>query len=267
MNQEIIFVQTDPSFNVVLQSLRELRDQNRLQVVHFQTACLTDIESNNDDEDKKLMFGGQVAGSANSAFGRTASAVLRMCMLTATGIPPPWPSVGPNTGKRNEEKIHQEVVHEPVFHLANEENAARLYWSKYDQIYPHFRIQHEISQVPVNNQVGMPSMMLIFRGNFTEVVEITTTFTATPREDQRFNSYIHVTCIVRRITAESQSPEHPDGEYTKLLKELMEKVKPIQIGDAYLKKMTEIKEGDELEDLLKDLLKDLLQVNREDKTE
>lgn len=94
----------------------------------------------------------------------------------------------------------------------------------------------------------MPSMMLIFRANFTEVVEITTTFTATPRGEQRFDSYIHVACIVRKITESTE--ERLDGQFTKQLKKLME---PVQIGDAYFKEMAEVQPGDNLEGLLDDL--------------
>ena len=79
MNQEFIFVQTDPAFNIVLQCLTELRDQDRLQVTHFQMAELRDIESNDDNEDRKFMFGGDHLTS-NHAFGRTASGIVRMCM-------------------------------------------------------------------------------------------------------------------------------------------------------------------------------------------
>ena len=101
MNQETIFVQTDPAFNIVLESLRELKNQNRLQESHVQAATLTNIESNDDDEDRRFMFGGKKKALAKSAFGRTASAVVRMCMLEAAGVPRdlPWPKVGPNTIK------------------------------------------------------------------------------------------------------------------------------------------------------------------------
>lgn len=59
MNQEFIFVQTDPTFNLVLKCLKELGDQNRLQVTHYQLADLTNIESNDDNEGRRFMFGGQ----------------------------------------------------------------------------------------------------------------------------------------------------------------------------------------------------------------
>ena len=241
MNQETIFVQTDPAFNIVLQSLTELRNQNRLHVTHVQAATLTNIESNDDDEDRRFMFGGERGELANSAFGRTASAVVRMCMLEAAGVPRQlWPTLGSHTGSRNKNNLQnplRDINNQPLarnFHLANDEATAKRYWSKYDHIYPHFRIEDEIIEVPLDEQASMPSMMLIFRPNFTEVVEITTTFTATRRIEQQFNSYIHVICIVRKIVEEDN-----DGKFTKQLKELMV---PVEIQKEYFEEMTKVEE-------------------------
>ena len=241
MNQETIFVQTDPAFNIVLDSLTELRNQNRLQVIHVQAATLTDIESNDDDKDRRFMFGGKKEKLTISAFGRTASAVVCICMLEEAGVPRRlWPEVGKNTRPRNEAKLQNPLrddKNQPLarnFHLANIMVTAKRYWSKYDQIYPHFRIEDEISQVDLNEQISLPSMMLIFRGNFTEVVEITTTFTATPRGRQQFDSYVHAICIVREIVVSTE--EGNDGKFTKQLKEMI----PIEIQKEYFEEMTKV---------------------------
>lgn len=230
MNQEWIFVQTDPAFNIVLQCLTELRDQNRLLVTHLQVADLRDIESNDEDEDRKFMFGGENL-PPNHAFGRTASAIVRMCMLEAAGVPRHlWPALGRHAGRRNKAKLGQQ---QRSFRLAINQDIATRYWSKYDQLYPHFRIEDELRKAGLNEQASIPSMMLIFRGNFTEVVEITTTFEATPGEDQQIKSYIHVICIVREISTK----EGDDGTFTRQLKELMV---PVEIQDKYFEDMTKV---------------------------
>ena len=243
MNQEFIFVQTDPAFNVVLYCLKELGDQNRLQVTHYQWAELRDIESNDANEERKFMFGGKTL-FASHTFGRTASAIVRMCMLEAAGVPRKlWPKPGSNADRRNKAKLHKSL-RKPIlgFRLATTERIATHYWSKYDQLYPHFRIEDEVDAVDLYTQISIPSMMLIFRENFTEVVEITTTFKATPREDQQFDSYIHVTCIVREISTE----EGNDGRCTRLLKELMV---PVEIQEEYFEEMTKVKAKEDLPDL------------------
>ncbi len=246
MNQETIFVQTDPAFNVVLQALTELRNQDRLPVRHYQTASLENIESNDESDDRRLLFGGETEAYANAAFGQTASAVVRMCMLEAAGVPRAlWPRMSPTSERRNKANLNREVVLQPLFCLADNRPDARRYWCKYDQLYPHFLIEHEVSQVannPNNVQATMPSMMLIFRDNFTELVEITTTFTATSMGGQEFNSYIHVTCIVRKII----EGDHEDGSFTKQLKELMQ---PVHIQAKYYEGLKKVKEPKDLEHL------------------
>ena len=245
MNQEVIFVQTDPAFNIVLKCLTELEAQNRLQVTHYQLADLRDIESNDDDEDRKFVFGGDRL-SANHAFGRTASGIVRMCMLEAAGVSRNlWPALGHNAHRRNVAKLQNPLGQMPRdFHLAATKNIARHYWSKYDQLYPHFRIEDKVGGVDLDMQTSMPSMMLIFRENFTEVVEITTTFNATPKENQVFHSYIHVICIVREI---SPSKEGNDGKFTRRLKELMV---PVEIQEEYFESMTKVKEENGWQQLL-----------------
>lgn len=241
MNQEFIFVQTDPAFNVVLYCLKELDDQNRLQLTHHQLADLENIESNDHDEDRRFMFGGQTL-DATHAFGRTASAIVRMCMLEAAGVPRRlWPALGRDSGKRNKGKLQNPLGQQPrLFCLANDNNIARRYWSKYDHLYPHFRIEDEVRQADLNTQISINSMMLIFRGNFTEVVEITTNFKATRREDQQFDSYIHVICNVREICESTE--EGKDGKFTRQLKELMV---PVEIQEEYFEEMTKVTKEEE----------------------
>ena len=239
-NPETIFVQTDPAFNIVLQSLRELTNQNRLQVTHVQAATLKNIESNVADVAWWFMFGEESESPTNSAFGLTASAVVRMCMLEAAGVArTSWPNVRLHTLSRNEAKLQNPLTDEnnqPLarnFHLANTRDTARRYLSKYGHIYPPFRIEDKISQVPVDKEVSMPSMMLIIRGDFKEVVEITTTFTFTPRREQQFDSFIHVNCIVREIVGK----ESKDDEFTRKLKELMV---PGEIEGEYFEKLRKV---------------------------
>lgn len=78
MEGETVFVQTDPTFKVVLAVSKELKNQNRSHVTSCQTACIKDIESNDEREDHRLVFGGKRAASMDFAsFGQTASAVDR----------------------------------------------------------------------------------------------------------------------------------------------------------------------------------------------
>ena len=251
MEEETIFVQTDPAFNAVLLALEELQDQNRLRVTHCQTAYIKDIESNDEQEDHRLRFGGQNAPNmACESFGRTASAIVRMCMLEAAGINRAWwPQIGPRSNNRNQAKLQLEVLIDPHFSLANDWRTAAHYWSKYDQLYPHFRIQYTVENLNIDNEGSMQSMMLIFRNNWTEMIEITTTLRATPREEHRFNSKVSVACIVREI---SQAEDRP---HTAHLKEL---IQPFNIPDEYFEEVMNLKNEKEARKLK------ILQGNKDD---
>lgn len=237
-----VFVQTDPTFKVVLAVSKELKNQNRLHVKRLQTACIKDIESNDKREDHKLVFGGvRAATMAFGSFGKTASAVVRMCMLEAVGIGRTfWPQIGPQSDRRNRDKLERVVSIGPLFCLANDRGTARYYWWKYDQLYPHFRIEEAVRGLDINQRESMPSMMFIFRNNFTELIEITTTFSATRREKHRFNSYVNVACIVREIR------EGEDGPHTIRLKALMQ---PFNISVEYFDQVMSLRNEEDAQNL------------------
>ena len=224
MAQEIIFVQTDPSFDIVLRSLNELNSQGRLQVTHHQTAVIPRIQSNNPHDDNRYLFGAENESCIQS-FARTASAVARMCMLRATNVHEDhWPKIGALSESRNKATLQdpgQNQVPGGNFTLAQTRAEAKRYYSKYDHLYPHFLIEHELMSVGTNHEAFLPSMMLIIESNFTQVVEITTTFCAKrlPRVINRFHGYIHVVCIVRSI---DEGADVTDEKFTKLLKGLVQ---------------------------------------------
>lgn len=228
MAQETIFVQTDPSFDIVLRSLNELNARRRLEVTHIQTAVIERIQSDKSHHDNRYLFGAQ-NNSCIQSFARTASAVARMCMLRATNVEEKhWPKIGALSASRNKNMLNgqgqNQVLGVGKFVLATNEDAARWYYSKYDHLYPHYRIEEKVRSAAVNQEVSLPSMMLIISSNFTRVVEITTAFRATHRRRRvinRFHCYINVVCIVRSIK-EQADENGSDGPFTQLLRGLVE---------------------------------------------
>ncbi|CAH3115629.1 unnamed protein product, partial [Pocillopora meandrina] len=151
---------------------------------------------------------------SNVSFGRTASAVARMCMLSAVGIKSEfWPNIGKLTRKRNKKNIEKMVFIKPLFRLAINKNKARYYWSKYDQLYPHFLIEDEVRRTKTKS--GQTSMPRPGKGLYT------------------FNSSVSVTCIVRDIKKGCSG----DGQHTSYLRWLMQ---PSDIPDIYFEKVIEI---------------------------
>ena len=265
MAQETIFVQTDPSFDIVLRSLNELNAQGRLQVTHIQTAAIDRIQSNKSHNNNRHLFGAQ-NNSCIQSFARTASAVARMCMLRATNVEERyWPKIGELSESRNKTKLIGQGQNQVRvdgnfpgnFVLATNKAAARSYYSKYDHLYPHFLIEDEVRSAAVNQEVSLPSMMLIINSNFTKVVEITTTFRATHRRRQvinRFHGYIHVACIVRSIKEQADG-NGSDRKFTKLLRGLVENSDGLRasVNDNYFGSLSSATELKDFPDLFKEL--------------
>ena len=185
MDGVFIFVNIDPLFNIALEVLRELNDQKRLERTNVQRTWLKEaIQSNDDIYANRFKFGGQHAannGQSAAAFGQTASAIFRMVMLRAVQMQENvWPALKPNTMQRNKASLQFDVKlsalanNEPFKLLENPVvNTARMYWSRYDHAFPHFLIQSEVLE-NVGNAVSFSNIMLIFRNEFSEVIEITT---------------------------------------------------------------------------------------------
>lgn len=200
MAGEVIFVQTDPTFNLVLLAMKQLRDNERLPVgrTTWQTAYITRIEraleeGANDD----LCY----TWNSRYDFARTAGVCFRMAMLEAMGIPRNcWPrmqSIQQNTRAGNMGH-HPDVM---PFQLANTQEGARQYWSYYDRLYPHYYISERYSETAQDASVPLNSMMVIFRNNFKEMIEITTTVRLQKGAASAgvYDASVHVLCVRREI--------------------------------------------------------------------
>ena len=224
MEGDLIIVSIDPAFNIAQAALDELDEQNRLEVLTSQRSWLHAIQSNVLGDNNIFKFG--------QAFGRTASAVFRMVMLRAVQIEDEWwPAIGKRTTERNKEALRFAVSPpdaEP-FKLLGEENqennnreTAKAYFGKYDHAFPHNVIETKVSQ-DEGRRVYFRNKMLIFRNNFSEVIEIITNAHATMHPQGQgwrcgeFDSYVKVTCTRKEIV-EGEVTE--DGEYFKKLKDL-----------------------------------------------
>ncbi len=258
MDGVFIFVNIDPLFNIPLEVLTELRNQERLEVTNVQRAWLEQpVQSNDDDNANNFTFGGENAmdhGCSASAFGRTASAVFRMVMLHAVQIPRGlWPEFGETSESRNKRSLKFEVLlarppSNESFKLLTNPNkeTARMYWSTYDHIFPHFHIESEVLRNVDGRgrRADFRNMMLIFRNNFSEVLEITTNADATMnRQDGTYDSHINVLCIRRAINSNEEDIE--GGKFETMKKYCM----PIEVRENYNDDVLSVFSGGEDEDL------------------
>ncbi len=120
-----------------------------------------------------------------------------------------------------------------------------MYWSRYDHIFPHFHIESEVLR-NVESRADFRNMMLIFRNNFSEVIEITTNADATMNpQNGTFQSHISVLCIRRAINSNEEDIE--GGKFETMKKYSM----PVEVRENYIDDVSSVFSGvdsDEEED-------------------
>lgn len=197
---EVIFIQTDPTFNLVLRATRELRANGRLPVdrTTSQRAWTERIERRVEDVEDDCYF-----WRSTNNFARTASACIRMAMMEATGISHEnWPDrqAAFNNMNTQEEHMHHHPARMP-FQLTDDSSEARRYWSRFDQPYPANYITQKYRETELQGMVPLSSIIIIFRNNFTEMIEITTTVSLQKQVENGgiYHASVHVLCIKREI--------------------------------------------------------------------
>ena len=216
---DCVLLQTDITFNLAIEILNSLQKDNHLGVRSYQVVTIENIESDDRLGQYRFRFGGAHAASPQKcvqSFARTASAVLRMMMGQSVnaGFSP---RLGTQSDRRNRSKMTCQS-HGESFVLAHDKLTMMEYYSYYDHLHPHFKLEHLFASAQPTDWWYMPlTMMLIFRQNFTEVIEISTTLQAGLRQQYvagTFQSFANVRCIVRSIS----NPEHDSLNLLKALK-------------------------------------------------
>ena len=217
MEGDLIFVNIDPGYNIALDALADLEKDGRLEITNQQRSWLEAIQSNVDGNNNIFTFGGENARSDEgaSAFAETATAVFRMVMLCAVQISEDWwPELRDNVMKRNKNALRFQVSTSFPFKLLDLKNdnrdTARQYWRKYDHAFPLSLVESELLDNHGSN-VNFHNKMLIFRNNFSEVIEIITEAHATMDplgwNAGEFDSYVQVECIRKEIKSSGKDSE------------------------------------------------------------
>ena len=226
MNPEIdcILVQTDPAFELARAALND-ECEGDCKPVAMQKVSIDNIESNNC---LSICFGGVYAKHRIiriQAFARTASSVLRMCMLRSANVCADYsPSIGHYSQIRNSRKMAIENLYLPIFPLSNNKEHAMEYYSHYDMMHPHFMIEHGLLQHQPGEWWHMSSTMLVVWRNFSEVVKFATNLSARDMSgipDRKgavypfgtFESSVNVQCSVHNIT----NPNHVSLQFLRAL--------------------------------------------------
>ena len=232
MEGDRIFVNVDPPYDYVENKLKEndivMTETNR------QTCTLNAVQSNGREDDSIFAFGGNLDEEKSSeqralAFGRTASAVFRMVMLKTIQIPEGlWPKFGNPAMSRNKDALEFKVITSGgAFQLLNRKGTkenARECWSRYDQVFPHFLIEHEVLKHK-GQKVPFENTMFILRRSAPQVIEITTKAYATMNpplkldwKEGEFSCKVEVSCTCKTFDQDEANVD--------TLNELMAEVRP-----------------------------------------
>ena len=228
-DNECILMQTDIAFDWVLHMLAEMQKRSQVTVRTQQVVTLENIQSASSDEYCQYIFGGEKAQykmSRINAFTQTASSVLRMCMMRSANM-----QYMPRFSSMQKNKLNMQYDQfGPKFSLAKGDKVATLkYYSRYDHLYPHFLLAQKYQEaLPTCWWTMDGAMMLIFRKNFTELIEFSTTFSAGERPELgvgTFKSFVNVRCIVRELkengglTPLQEFTQHSTGQSLLLARE------------------------------------------------
>ena len=182
-----IFTETDLSYRLISAVFADLEGAGLLAQNHQRTVTIDVIASRQ---------GNNVFNTVGN-FSRTASAVLRMCFLRSVDVNVAhWPNISRNVFIHNRNNMVVHVVHLELgvrFQglLIESARDARIYYSRYDQLHPHFFIEQKMegAQGPVQWERGMT----IFMNNLAQLAVITTAVEI-QRAGNTFNCQVTVSC-------------------------------------------------------------------------
>ena len=205
---DYIVLSSDVNYYATLNALANLQRNDRLRVTAYQVVSIDNIESSSDDE--PFVFGGEQQHLCLQAFSRTASSVIRLCMMKSADM-----QYIPNfqSKRRNMQKMQYSFDRRhPDFSLGHGNRAATMrYYSRFDQLHPHFLLEQQFRAAgarPIPWWTMRPTMMLIFQNNFSKVIEFSTTLSAREKPELgkgTIKSYVNVRCIVRNIDLDSDA--------------------------------------------------------------
>ena len=218
-SDDCIILSTDSLFDLALNVTRELYDADLLNFPVTQHACIENMVRS-DIESQMYSFGNVNATVDKRArsFANVALPVLKMVMLRSAGVSDSatFKDYLPTFNKVtlcNLKKMSYETSDPKHSVLVHDKAIASKYYNCFDQIYPPSKIKNQLltpkkcdTRVKVNPS-GM--VMLIFRNNFTQVINFSVTFTVDSEKlfnAENYNgqwekpqSRVHIVCSVKTI--------------------------------------------------------------------
>ena len=207
---------TDPFFQIATRAIAELRNQQRYEVVYERTSTIHHVKSASDENPLRFenLYG----------LARRLRVCARMCMAHSAGMNPRLRH-DTNCFERNLEdpdNFTTELFVGDEQNLAADEQRQRKYCNEYDRLYSEHAMQDRVENG--EGEINIPRVMYIFRNNWREVIEISTTMSIEDRGAQfenengdggRYKCRIQVVTIKARIAQPSEGAQ--DQTFMRLL--------------------------------------------------
>ena len=208
---ECFVTSTSPFFQIATRAITELTNQQRYDIVYEKTSTIIRVRSGNNQN--SLIFDNP------HGLARRLCVCARICMAFSTGINPRLRHVE-NCFDRNlddQENFTTQLI------VGEEENVEvdgaqeRRYFNEYDRLYPQHEIQDRIEAAQAEHHeevINIPQTMYIFRNNWSEVIQISTTMTIQDQGAQIENDNPNegrYNCSIEVVTTRATIAEPAEG--------------------------------------------------------
>ena len=201
---------TDPFFQIATRAIAELRNQNRYEIVYERISTIKRVKSANNQNKKRF--------ENLNGLARRLRLCARICMAHSAGMNPRLWQVN-NCYDRNlddKENFGSELIFGAAQNVAVNVAQERNYCHEYARLYSQHAIEDRVENG--EGEINIPRMMYIFRNDWSEVIQISTTMNIQDRgarfetdenvDDGRYNCRIQVVTIKARIVRQREGAEN-----------------------------------------------------------
>jgi hypothetical protein len=253
----------DPFFEIATRAIAELQNQNRYEIQHTKTSWIDRVKSANNNNQ-------HIYHNLNG-LARRLGICARICMAHSAGMNPTLRQVV-NCYDRNLEDLTNFHTDPPgaAQNLALNQAQEKKYCNEYDRLYPQHAIEDHIANaikdhIANGNDAAaavhsdMPTTMYIFRNNWNEVIQISTTMHIEDRgeafeqenEDEIDNGRYN--CRIQVVTIQAGIAEGQNQKFMRFLVALSNAHNPHNQAEDFVNQLQQLAINDDLADLLVDV--------------
>ena len=204
----------DPFFEIATRAVAELTNQKRYEIVYERKSTINRVKS----ADNQSPFRFRNLNGLARRLGVSA----RICMAHSAGMNPRLRRIEKCYDRNldDKENFSTQLIFGKAQSVAANEDQEKKYCNEYDLLYSQHAVEDRIENG--EGEINIPQMMYIFRNNWSEVIQISTTMSIVDENDGRYN------CRIQVITIKARMMQERDGAQNQPFMRLL-----IAIADAH----------------------------------